>query len=118
MREALPSPFGIDFGHSRMAATLVAICQFFCLWLPTLMLVNLFIGSGIRWLQPQDPPWVHGLAVTSFQSMELVNPWKPAVLGKNFWLWESMGPPGHGLAQRIDRVAITPFLRFPSILGH
>jgi hypothetical protein len=110
LREALPAPFGMEFGHSHMAAALVAICQLLCLWLPALMLVHLYIGSGIRWLQPQDPPWVHGLAVTPLENMELVSPWKPVFSTKGFWLWESMGTPGNGLAQRIDRVSFTPFL--------
>jgi Protein kinase domain len=110
LREALPAPFGIEFGHSRMAAALVAICQMFCLWLPALMLVNLFIGSCIRWLQPQDPPWVHGLAVTRFEDMDLISPWRPVFSDVGFWLWESMGPPAYGLAERIDRVSFTPFL--------
>lgn len=110
LREALPAPFGFEFGHSRMAAALVAICQLFCLWLPALMLVNLFITSSMRWLQPHDPPWVHGLAVTRLKSMTLTSPWKPVFSTEGVWLWESMGPPGYGLAQRIDRISFTPFL--------
>lgn len=110
LREALPSPFGMDFGNSRMAALFVFICQLFCLWLPALMLVHLFLVSCMSWLQPLDRPWVHGLAVTRFENMDAFSPWKPALPGNGFWLWESVGPPAYGLAQRLDHVSFTPFV--------
>ena len=109
VREALPAPFGVDLGHSRMAAFLVTTGQFFCLWLPFLMLVNLFIGSGLRWLHPDDPPWVHGLSVTSSLNITPVHPWKPILGDGRFWLWESMGTPSHGMSQIIDRTSFVPF---------
>ena len=109
MREALPSPFGLRLGHSRTAAWLVAACQGCCLGLPFLLMALLFLDSGFRWLGPDDPPWVHGLAVTSMESMDIISPWQP-VFGGGFWLRESMGPPAHGLAQPIDRVAFSPFV--------
>ncbi|HSP44242.1 MAG TPA: serine/threonine-protein kinase, partial [Luteolibacter sp.] len=109
MREALPAPFGIDLGHSRLAAILVAICQWFCLWLPVLLLVKLFLDSGMRWLQQHDPPWVHGLAITRNESMSILSPWKPVFTSENLWLWESIGPPGYALSQRIDSISFTPF---------
>jgi hypothetical protein len=74
------------------------------------MMVHLSIVSGIRWLQPQDPPWVHGLAVTRLDAYEIINPWKPALSHNGFWLWESMGPPAYGMAERMDRISFTPFL--------
>ena len=109
MREALPAPFGIDLGHSRLAAILIAVCQWFCLWLPVLLLVKLFLDSGIHWLQRSDPPWVHGLIVTRLDIKTIISPWQPVLPTDDFRLWESMGPPGYPLAQRIDSISFTPF---------
>ena len=51
-----------------------------------------------------------GLIVTRLDNKSIVNPWQPVLPTEDFWLWESMGPPGYVLAQRIDRISFTPFL--------
>jgi hypothetical protein len=108
MREALPSPFGLPLGHRRLAAVLVCAAQLAFLWIPAMQCVTLYLDSGLNWLKPGDPPWVRGLAVTGMDDREILNPWS---FGHGTcWLWDSFGPPAHGLAKTVDRISFIPFL--------
>jgi hypothetical protein len=115
MREALPSPFGLNLGHGRMSAFLVGFCQLLVLWLPAVQMLALFLGCGLTWLDTYDPPWAHGLAVTSQYDNTIVPPWSLAGSSGGHWLWESHGPPGHGLAKTVDRLTFVPFF-VPAIM--
>ena len=109
VREALPSPFGLPLSRGRTSAVLVAMAQVFCLMFPSLMMTGLFLDSCLVWLEPQDPPWTHGLAVTRWGDGATVSPWtQPG--GAGFWLVERFGPPGHPLGRDLDRVGFVPFL--------
>ncbi|HSP42826.1 MAG TPA: serine/threonine-protein kinase, partial [Luteolibacter sp.] len=108
MREALPSPFGVKLGLGRSAAWLVTAGQLFCFLLPLLQLLTIYTDTCLSWLEPDDPPWVHGLAVTTWgNERELLSPWK-FYPGTRFWLHEIEGPPGHPLASYLDRVGFLP----------
>jgi hypothetical protein len=110
MREALPSPFGLDLDHGRTAAMLVFLTQCTCLLVPVLHLALLFRESSLIWLGPHDPPWIHGLAVTAEDDMRPLSPWMIPDPGEQYWLWESDGPPGHPLATKLERISFIPFL--------
>jgi hypothetical protein len=116
LREALPSPFGLKLGHTRMAAGLVAISQFLLVWLPALQMFTLFLTCCLTWLTPTDRPWVHGLAVTGIDDYKIISPWQFARSGGGFWLWESFGPPGGGFAKPVDRITFFPFIS-PAIMA-
>ena len=109
LREALPSPFGLNLGTSRLAVLLVALCQGALLWFPVFLILTMFLGTGLSWIRPGDPPWLHGLAVTRLDEDELLGPWTTVTSSKGFWLWETFGTPGHGLAQTVDRISFVPF---------
>jgi hypothetical protein len=109
MREALPSPFGLRLGHSRTAATLVFLTQCCCLLIPVMHLFYLFGQSSLSWHDPYDPPWNHGLAVTTWEDMQPISPWRFPSPGESYWLWESDGPPGHPLTNKIERISFIPF---------
>jgi hypothetical protein len=109
LREALPSPFGLQLGHSRTAAMLVFLTQCLCLLVPVVHLTYLFGQSSLGWHSPNDPPWNHGLAVTTWDDMQPLSPWKFPAAGESYWLWESDGPPGHPLARRLERISFIPF---------
>lgn len=109
LREALPSPFGLNLGTSRLAAVLVALSQVALLWLPAFLILSMFVGNGLTWIRPDDPPWLHGLAVTRLDDNELLSPWTTVSSPNGFWLWETFGTPGHGLAQTVDRISFIPF---------
>lgn len=108
MREALPSPFGLNLGHGVAAAWLVAICQLLCFLLPLSHMLTIYTNSSHIWLKPDDPPWVHGLAFTEMSGNEIVNPWKFQSFDKWFWLHESHGPPGHPLVRYVDKTGFIP----------
>ena len=115
MREALPSPFGLRLGNSRVAAAMVALGQFFCLVLPVSILISIWFNSCSSWLRPEDPAWRKGLAVVSWQDGSIVSPWTFPGPGDGFWLQENYGPPGHPLARSVDRIGFTPLL-FPLMM--
>jgi hypothetical protein len=108
MREALPSPFGLKLGCGRCAAWLVATGQLLCFLLPLLNLLTIYTDTCLSWLEPDDPPWVHGLAVTTWgDQREILDPWKFHP-GTRYWLHETEGPPGHPLTNYLDRVGFFP----------
>ena len=109
LREALPSPFGLRLGHSRTAAMLVFLTQCCCLLIPVLHLAYLFRQSSLSWHGPDDPPWNHGLAVTTWDDMRPISPWQLPASGESYWLWESDGPPHHPLTRRLERISFIPF---------
>lgn len=110
LREALPSPFGLSLGNRRLAAVLVAVAQVAFLLLPALQMLGCYLAIGLGWLRPDDPPWAHGLAVTAMGSHDLVSPWTRGIAAEGYWLWESYGPPAHGLARPVDRISFVPFV--------
>jgi serine/threonine protein kinase len=116
MREALPSPFGLRLGHGKLAAALVAICQIFCLWIPTLHIATIFFDTCSTWLRPGDPAWLRGLAVVSWKDLSIISPWTWHTPGDGFWIFDSYGPPGHPLSRQVDRIGFTPLL-FPLIMS-
>jgi hypothetical protein len=116
MREALPSPFGLRLGHGRVAAALVFLCQFFCLWLPAIHITTIFFDSCVSWLRPADPAWRAGLAVVCWKDESIVSPWLYPETGRGFWLQDRFGPPGHPLSRKIDQIGFTPLL-FPLIMA-
>ena len=108
MREALPSPFGVKLGYGRTAAWLVATGQFFCFLLPLLLLLAIYTTTCLVWLKPDDPPWIHGLVVTTWENPhEIISPWKFQD-GNRFWLHETYGPPGHPLTRYLGRAGFPP----------
>jgi hypothetical protein len=110
MREALPSPFGLKLGHGRLCLGLVGLAQIFCLLIPAGLVLS-FVGNlQPLWLEADDAPWVHGLAVTSWHDTRIVSPWAWPEPGKPYWLYESFGPPGSGLSRTVDRISFFPFI--------
>lgn len=116
MREALPSPGGLRLGHGRHAAVMVALGQVFCLWLPALLTLIMFLETCHHWLHPGDPAWVRGLAVVSWTDKSISSPWTYPGFEGRFWLIDSYGPPGHPLARQVDRIGFTP-LAFPLVMS-
>jgi serine/threonine protein kinase len=110
MREALLSPFGLRLGHGKLAATLVAICQIFCLWIPALHIATIFFDTCSTWLRPSDPAWLRGLAVVSWEDGSIVSPWTWHTPGDGFWIFDSYGPPGHPLSRQVEYIGFTPLL--------
>jgi len=108
LREALPSPFGLRLGTGRMAAVLVAIGQFVCVAVPVFFVGGLHALTNHNWLKADDPPWIHGLALTRWGGEEMVSPWQWAKPGENFWLRELYGVPGHPLTRELDRIDFEP----------
>jgi len=108
LREALPAPFGLRLGHSRMSAMLVGLTQLFCLYLPATHLLNLHLTSNLAWLSPGDPAWAHGLAMTEWDHTAILSPWLAPETGKHYWLWESIGPPENVLSESVDRLDFLP----------
>lgn len=115
LREALPSPFGLSLGHNRLALAWVFGAQCFFVWIPAVLLILLFLQCGLSWLQPLDPPWVRGLAVTGMDDREIISPWAFGHGKGVCWLWDCFGPPRHGLAKSVDRISFVPFFT-PSIM--
>lgn len=109
LREALPSPFGLNLGSSGLAAALVALAQALLLWLPSLLVISIFLSTCLSWIRPDDPPWIHGLAVTRLDDHELLDPWTTVESPYGFWLRETYGKPSHGLAKEVDRISFIPF---------
>ena len=116
MREALPSPFGLRLGHGRMAAVLVFLGQFFCLWLPAIQIATIFFDSCVTWLRPDDPAWRAGLTVVCWKEGTMASPWTYPEVGRGFWLQDRYGPPGHPLSHKIDQIGFTPLL-FPLMMS-
>lgn len=116
MREALPSPGGLQLGYGRHAAVLVTLNQLCCLWLPFLLTLMIFVDSCNHWLEPADPAWKRGLAVVNWSDQTITHPWTYPGLEGRYWLIDSYGPPGHALARRVDRMGFTP-LAYPLIMA-
>ena len=108
MREALPSPFGVKLGHGLTAVWLVALAQFFCFLLPLMQLLTIYTDTCLTWHKPDDPPWIQGLAVTTWENtQEIISPWKFDASG-HYWLYETYGPPGNPLSRELGRVGFIP----------
>jgi len=108
LRESLPAFGGFITGRGRTGAVLVGLTQFFCFLLPLFLLFGLFLDSCVVWLHPEDPGWVHGLAVVRWGDGVAVSPWAFAS-GGGHWLVERFGPVGHPMGREIDRLGFFPF---------
>lgn len=72
---ALESPLP-DSTYEETAARLVALAQIFCFLLPLLQLITIYTSTCLVWLKPDDPPWIHGLSLTTTRANGILNPWE------------------------------------------
>jgi hypothetical protein len=115
LREALPGPFGLSLGFSRLAAVGIGLTQALVLWLPLALLIRIYGETCAVWIQPDSPPWVEGLYVTMYGTDEVVSPWTLPDATRHHFLYHSSGPPGNPLSATWDRLFIVPFL-YPLIM--
>jgi|GEM_PF-1587104 len=111
LREALPSPFGLTLGPSRIAAASVALAQFFCVLAPGALGVVAWKAACTYWLDDTSAPWQQGLVVTEgYRGMVAHDPWKWPEKGKEYSLRERSGWITDPLSTQMDHTSFTPGL--------
>ncbi|MES2470487.1 MAG: serine/threonine-protein kinase [Verrucomicrobiota bacterium] len=111
LREALPSPFGLRLGTSRVAALSVLLSQFFLLLAPGVLGAYAWRETCAYWLKEGDPPWTQGLVVTAgYRGMVAHDPWQWPVEGKDYSLRERSGWITDPLSKDIDHTSFMPGL--------
>jgi hypothetical protein len=109
LREALPSPFGLRLGASRLAAVAVALAQVVCVLAPGLLGVMAWQQTCTHWLTEHSAPWEQGLVVTvGYRGKVAHDPWKWGEPGKKYSLRERMGWINDPLSTQIDHTQFYP----------
>ena len=117
LREALPSPFGLKLGTTRIAALVVFLSQFLFLIAPGVFGAVAWRETCSYWLKEGDAPWVQGFVVTEgYRGMVAHDPWQWPEEGKEYSLRERSGWITDPLSTQLDHTSFIPGL-VPRILA-
>ncbi|RYD34084.1 MAG: serine/threonine protein kinase [Verrucomicrobiaceae bacterium] len=92
LREALPSPFGLRLGTSRLAAAVILLTQALLVVAPAVFGSIAWSERCLDWIDETYAPWIRGLVITvGTDGKEALNPWDWMPEGPEYWIRERAG---------------------------